>query len=68
VPDGPADKAGVKSGDIITAIGGIALDGEHPLDAVISQFSPGQTVSLDILRNGQKVTVEITLGTRPPNL
>jgi S1-C subfamily serine protease len=68
VPGGPADKAGVKSGDIITAIGGIALDGEHPLDAVISQFSPGQTVSLDILRNGQKVTVEITLGTRPPNL
>jgi S1-C subfamily serine protease len=68
IPNGPADVAGIKKGDIITKIDGISLDGEHPLNAVISQFSPGDTVTLTIVRNGSPMTVELTLGTRPADL
>jgi serine protease Do len=68
VPGGPADKAGVKQGDIITSIDGRKVDQDHSLDAIVSQFSPGQTVTLDILRNGQSQDIHLTLGTRPGNL
>jgi S1-C subfamily serine protease len=63
--DGPAAKAGLQAGDIITAIDGTKLDASHPLDLVLSTYSPGQTVSFEILRNGQTTTVSVTLGTRP---
>ncbi len=65
VAGGPADKAGLKAGDIITAVDGTALDGAHPLDMVMSQHAPGDTVTLDVLRDGQQVQVQVTLGTRP---
>jgi len=68
VPDGPADKAGVKAGDIITSIEGQPIDGEHPLDSVLTQFAPGRTVTLGILRDGAKVEVQVTLGVRPADL
>jgi S1-C subfamily serine protease len=68
VPGGPADQAGLQSGDIIVSVGGVTLDGEHPLDAVVSQFAPGDSVEMTVLRNGQQVTVEVMLGTRPADL
>jgi S1-C subfamily serine protease len=64
----PADLGGVKDGDIITAINGKAIDEEHPLDATLAQFSPGDTVSLDVLRDGAHITLQVTLGTRPAGL
>ena len=67
VADGPAAKAGVQDGDIITAIDGTTLDASHPLDLVMSQLAPGKTVTLKILRNGQTVEASVTLGTRPSN-
>jgi len=67
-PGSPAEQAGLKDGDIITGVAGHAIDTTHPLDLVLSQFSPGQTVAVDILRNGSKLTVQVTLGTRPANL
>jgi S1-C subfamily serine protease len=65
VPGGPAEKAGLKAGDILTAVDGTKLDATHPLDLVMSQHAPGQTVTLDVLRNGQTSQVQVTLGTRP---
>jgi S1-C subfamily serine protease len=64
----PADQAGIKDGDIITAVNGKRIDEEHPLDATLAQFSPGDTVSVDVLRDGQHVTLQVTLGTRPAGL
>ncbi|HEX9043493.1 MAG TPA: trypsin-like peptidase domain-containing protein [Candidatus Limnocylindrales bacterium] len=68
LPGSPAEKAGLKDGDIILTVEGITLDTGHPLDAVLTQFAPGRTVTLEILRGGQKTTLQLTLGTRPSNL
>jgi S1-C subfamily serine protease len=66
--DSPAAKAGIKDGDIITKIEDQTIDADHPLDAVLSQFSPGQTVNVSIVRGGEQLTVKVTLGTRPKDL
>ena len=65
VPGGPADQAGLQAGDIITAIDGTALDATHPLDLVTSQHAPGDSIKVDVLRNGQTVHLTVVLGTRP---
>ena len=61
----PAATAGLREGDIVTSIEGVTIDTEHPLDAVLTQFAPGRTVTLEILRGGQKQSVQVALGTRP---
>ena len=68
VAGGPADKAGVKEGDIIVGVGDRTVDAEHPLDLVLAGFSPGQTIDLKIVRGSTTILVSVTLGTRPANL
>jgi serine protease Do len=64
-PGSPAEAAGIEPGDIITAIGATKIDAEHPLDLVLSQSSPGDTIELQVLRNGAGRTIEVTLAVRP---
>jgi S1-C subfamily serine protease len=68
VPNGPAAAGGLKEGDIITKIGNQVIDTLHPLDTLLSQYSPGDTVVLNVLRGGTSVGISVTLGTRPPGL
>ena len=68
VDDSPAARAGIEDGDVILAINGIQIDQEHPLDALLVQFKPEDTVRLDVLRDGKQLTLDVTLGTRPGNL
>jgi S1-C subfamily serine protease len=63
----PADSAGIQTGDIVTSINGQVIDTEHPLDAVLTQFAPGDTISIEILRGADHVKVLVTLGVRPAN-
>jgi len=65
VAGGPAAQGGVQPGDIVTAVDGAALDATHPLDIVMSQYAPGTSVKLDILRNGKSTQATVVLGTRP---
>jgi serine protease Do len=67
VSGSPADQAGIREGDIITKINDQAIDGDHPLDATLSMYAPGDTVSVTLLRDGQSTTVQVKLGTRPAN-
>ena len=64
----PAEAAGLKDGDVILSIEGQAIDAEHPLDAVLTSFAPGQTVKVTILRGSEELEVSVTLGTRPEGL
>ncbi|MCI0583078.1 MAG: trypsin-like peptidase domain-containing protein [Chloroflexi bacterium] len=68
ISGGPADRAGIVEGDIITKIGDQTIDSEHPLDLALASYAPGQTVDLEIIRDGDTLTVTLTLGTRPPDL
>ncbi len=65
---GPAESAGIQTGDILVSINGKVIDQEHPLDTLLTQFSPGQSVQVEIIRDGQHSTKVVQLGTRPPGL
>ncbi len=64
----PAASAGIQTGDILVSINGKAIDQEHPLDTLLTQFAPGETVSIAIIRDGKQSMTSVTLGTRPPGL
>jgi S1-C subfamily serine protease len=61
----PADVAGLRDGDIITHVDGIKVDGDNPLDGILTQYRPGETVSLRVLRGEDVLDVALVLGTRP---
>ena len=66
-PDSPAAKAGVQAEDIITAINGQAIDANHDLATLVSQYNVGQVVTLTINRAGKTITLSATLAVRPQN-
>lgn len=60
-PGGAADKAGVKDGDIITAVNGVKIGSAGSVSSLISEYSPGETVKLTINRNGHTLDVNASL-------
>jgi len=68
VPGSPAEVAGLQDGDIITAVDGTEIDADSPLDDILTEYAPGRTVALDVLRDGQELVLTLTLGTRPADL
>jgi S1-C subfamily serine protease len=83
VSGGPADKAGVEGGDtsatidgaevtlggdIITAIDGKKVAGMDEVIEFVNGAKPGESVELEILRDGQHKTAEVTLGKRPASV
>ncbi len=64
-PNGPADKAGIQSGDVITGVNGTSVKDARELARTIGGFSPGNTIKLDVLHKGEKKVVELTLGKLP---
>jgi S1-C subfamily serine protease len=80
VPGSPADEAGLQEGDgklrfqaavyetggdVILSVGGRKVVGPNDLAAFVSAYKPGETITLDVLRDGKEVEVKVTLGKRP---
>jgi len=59
--DSPADKAGILIDDVVLAVDGEPIDGQAGLVAAIRDAEPGQTVKIEILRDGKRLTFEATL-------
>jgi S1-C subfamily serine protease len=65
ITGGPADKSGLKQGDIITAVNGTKIDQGHSLTSLLDQYEPGNMIKLMILNGTNTRQVEITLGSTP---
>jgi len=59
-----AEKAGVKAGDVITAVNGTTVSSASRLRAIIAAHSPGDTLTLTVNRSGATKTFKVTLGSR----
>ncbi len=62
---GPAVKAGIESGDVITAVNGEKVKDARELARTIGGFAPGTAVKLDVLHKGQDKVINLTLGQLP---
>jgi len=60
---GAADKAGIKSGDLIVAVDGVPIRSFDELRGMASGYSPGDTVVVEVNRDGQLLDVSVVLGT-----
>lgn len=61
----PAASAGLQAGDILTKIGGIPLDDEHPFINTLWKYGVGEQVLVEVLRDGQTFEAPVILGERP---
>lgn len=83
VDGGPADEAGLQGsdderefqgatikvgGDVIVAVDGRELEEESDLAELVSRQEPGSTVTLEIIRDGERQEIDVELGTRPESV
>ncbi len=64
-PDTPAQKAGIKSGDVIIEINGKKINDANSLRLMVSEMAPGTSVTVKLIRNGQEKTVAFALAELP---
>ncbi|MEJ2688716.1 MAG: DegQ family serine endoprotease [Deltaproteobacteria bacterium] len=60
--DSPADKAGIKAGDIIIRFDGKEISQMNMLPAIVAETPIGKEVEVELIRNGKKMTVTVTVG------
>lgn len=63
--DGPADKAGLRSGDVVVQVGPKAIESSGQFRNLIGSAGANKTVSLTVMRKGKPLTLEVTLGVLP---
>ncbi len=64
-PGGPADKAGLKRGDIVQKLGDQVMDSPRRLRAVVGMHAAGTKLQAAVLRDGKPVTIDVVLGEAP---
>ncbi len=62
---GPAHKAGLRRGDVILAIDGVATNDANTLIGIVAQKSPGTSVTVKLERNGKSLELPVVLAERP---
>ena len=61
LPNGPADKAGIKDKDIITKIGNVEVGHAGSVSTLVGEYKVGDTIQVTILRDGKEQVVNVTL-------
>jgi serine protease Do len=61
----PAARAGIRAGDVVVAINGERLEGSRSLVRTVAAMPPGQTVRLQLLREGRQTDIAVQIGRRP---
>jgi putative serine protease PepD len=61
----PAEKAGLKTGDLVVSVGGHTVDGAAALSAAVKAHVPGETVDIIVSRDGKEVGLKAVLTTAP---
>ncbi len=65
LPNTPANKAGIKSGDVITTFNGTEVADANSLTLAISESAPGSTAVVKLIRDGSPKTINVVLGELP---
>lgn len=65
---GPASKAGIQRGDVITSVAGTTVTQAEDIVSLIAKTKAGDTVSVVVDRNGQSLTFQVTLAARAPSI
>lgn len=65
VPGGPAEKAGIRAGDVITYFGGSEIKSEQDLVREMRRRQVGERVEVKVFRQGQTLSLQVTLGEAP---
>lgn len=63
--DSPAMRAGLKPGDVVTKVGGKDVTADQSVSFLVANLQPGARVPVEVLRDGQRLDVTVTLGKRP---
>ena len=64
-PGSPADAAGIRAGDIVIEADRTPVDGQGAFVAAIRDKSPGDSIDIVVLRNGERLTLTAVLAERP---
>jgi serine protease Do len=66
--DSPAQRAGLRGGDMVVGINGDAISSSQKLIRTVAETPPGSSVRLKIRRQGRELDIAVTVGRRPDNL
>ena len=67
-PGTAADEAGVEVGDLVISLDGVRIQGIADLAAQVQTHRPGATVELEVIRDGEQIVLQVTLGERPADV
>jgi serine protease Do len=65
VPDGPAQHAGLQSGDVVVAVNGVPVKSNTEMTREVAKSQAGDVIHLDVYRDGKEMSVDVKSGTRP---
>ena len=65
VPGEAADRAGIRAGDVVVSVNGEPVTSEQTLSFLVANIAPGETVPVELIREGERRRANVTVGRRP---